>query len=406
MFTVWLLMDFQTSILLVISLLVRIGFFLYGIYQDNHFTVKYTDIDYFVFHDAAGYVFQGLSPYRRDTYRYTPMLSWLLLPNHHFEWVHFGKMLFVIFDLLTGVMILRILSRLGCEKRKRLIAGALWLLNPIVITISTRGNAESVLCFLVMLSLYYLQNEQYFKAGLVYGLSIHFKIYPIIYCLPFSIYIYKSKSRWLKKLIAFGVTTLMTLLVVTYAMYKLYGAEFLEHAYYYHLYRIDHRHNFSMWNVLLYFNSADIASTLPFDLAKFAFLPQMTVTLGLSYLLFQKASFQDLLNVLFLQTFAFVMYNKVCTSQYFIWYLIFLPFYLANTMIGTKRGIYMLLVWITTQAFWLYQGYRLEFVGLNVFYPGVFYASIGFFLGNLWLLGSFIDDTKRKQYVPVQKKKL
>lgn len=383
--------------LIVLSFLVRVGFFLFGIYQDAHFKVRYTDIDYFVFHDAAKYVYEGKSPYARDTYRYTPLLSWLLVPNHYFGWFHLGKIIFVIFDLITGFLIMKLLNQ-SISKKRALVLESIWLLNPMVITISTRGNAESVLCCLIMLALYYLQKGRYIMAGLLYGLSIHFKIYPIIYCIPMAIFIYHRTRKegprgQLTALLKIGVSTLVALLGCGWAMYKMYGYEFLDQAYLYHLYRTDHRHNFSIWNMLLYLDSANKGNGGS-NLSKYAFVPQLLLVLMTGCLQWWNPTFDNLLSVLFVQTFAFVAYNKVCTSQYFVWYLIFLPFYLSRSHISWKRGILMVTLWAVTQGIWLSQGYYLEFEGKNVFYPGIFVASAMFFLTNVWLLGGFITDLK------------
>lgn len=398
----------NTKLLIIGSLLVRVAFFLYGLYQDANYKVKYTDIDYLVFHDAAGYVYNSWtrgeigSPYQRDTYRYTPLLSWLLVPNHYFEWFHLGKLVFVAFDLLTGLIILDLVKQ--CVKRRDsslpLWLSGLWLLNPMVITISTRGNAESVVSFLIMLSLLLLQKERLMLSALAYGLSIHFKIYPIVYCLPVAIFLYQ-RHRCLSQVLAYGFWTLLALVVSSGLMYHIYGSEFLEHAYWYHLYRTDHRHNFSLWNLLLYYDSARSAVSW---LSKLAFLPQMVTTLALSLLQWYQPTLENLLNVLFVQTFAFVTYNKVCTSQYFVWYLIFLPFYIANTNISWQKGVCMATVWVGTQGYWLFQGYLLEFEGRNVFFPGLLVASALFFIGNIWLLGQFIEDIHSRRSVSYNKK--
>ncbi|CCH59585.1 hypothetical protein TBLA_0B07690 [Henningerozyma blattae CBS 6284] len=404
--------NLSNSNLLIVSFLVRAIFFLYGILQDAMCQVKYTDVDYLVFNDAASYTYQGLSPYLRDTYRYTPLLSYLLIPNHYFTWFHLGKIIFIIFDLLTGIIINKFLQKsIKSNKKKCFLLGSLWLLNPIVITISTRGNAESVLCFLIMSSLYFLQEDNLVLAGLLYGASIHFKIYPIIYCLPISIYLF-NKPKWILKLFILGTSTLISLIGLTYYMYTIYGYEYLDQAWLYHLYRTDHRHNFSLWNVLLYFNSSFQSNPMHYGLAsllpKFAFLPQMIIVLALSYLEWLTPTFNNLLNTLFVQTFAFVTYNKVCTSQYFVWYLIFLPLFLQDTTISAKNGIVALGIWISTQAIWLSQGYYLEFLGRNIFYPDLFYAAALFFIGNVALLGMFIKDIKLrgiKERALVQQKK-
>ena len=70
----------------------------------------------------------------RHTYRYTPLLAWLLLPTTVFA--PFGKLLFIFFDILTGALILNVNGK---------NAAALYLFNPLTIGIALRGNAESVM---------------------------------------------------------------------------------------------------------------------------------------------------------------------------------------------------------------------------------------------------------------------
>lgn len=152
----------------------------YGHWQDTHLVVKYTDIDYVVFSDASRYLTQGLSPYTRATYRYTPLLAWMLTPNIYLH-ESFGKWVFTGADLLIGVLIQRILRLRGMSESRAVKFNAIWLLNPIVANISTRGNAESVIGAMVLGSFYLIMKKRTGWGAFLYGLSVHFKTYPIIY---------------------------------------------------------------------------------------------------------------------------------------------------------------------------------------------------------------------------------
>lgn len=168
--------------------LLRLVFLIYGLWQDANSPVKYTDIDYLVFTDAARFVSQGQSPYERETYRYTPVLAWLLLPtalatgNPLLDAVFFssGKVLFAAADLVAGWLLERILTRSMDAATARKFA-AIWLLNPMVATISTRGSSEGLLGVLVMALLSAVLAKRTALAGLLLGFGVHFKIYPFIY---------------------------------------------------------------------------------------------------------------------------------------------------------------------------------------------------------------------------------
>jgi phosphatidylinositol glycan class M len=81
-----------------------------------------------------------------------------------------------------------------------------------------------------------------------------------------------------------------------------------------------------------------------------------------------------------------------------MWYIVLLPFLLpySSFMHNWKFGVVALGLWVVGQAAWLSQGYELEFLGKSVFFPGLWTASLGFFMINCWLLGVFIEDVVKR----------
>ena len=90
-------------LLLFFAFAIRFTLIQYGTIQDQKLNVRYTDIDYDVYNDASRYIVNGESPYRRATYRYTPLLAQLLIPDITFNEL-FGKYLFSFFDLIIGIL--------------------------------------------------------------------------------------------------------------------------------------------------------------------------------------------------------------------------------------------------------------------------------------------------------------
>lgn len=90
-----------------------------------------------------------------------------------------------------------------------------------------------------------------------------------------------------------------------------YGKPFIEHSYTYHLARIDHRHNFSPYNTMLHLSSLQGGHD-GFRIESLAFIPQILLAVVLIPLMLARV---DLASTMLAQTFAFVTFNKVCTSQ-------------------------------------------------------------------------------------------
>lgn len=459
----------------LLAIFVRAILLVYGEWQDRFLEVKYTDVDYWVFSDAAKALLTGASPYSRSTYRYTPLLAALLIPNQLYE--GWGKVLFAGTDLVAGYLLYCFLLRMTSAVRAAKLTALLWLLNPMIFTISTRGNCESLMSCLVLGALYLVTARRLMAGGLLYGLAIHFKLYPVIYGVAILSYLGAGRSiravdtspPMSPKLLAnvtptpspeaspernsggspdglkqrrkrkpttgigfdamdtnsnipvtpiktvspalinsalatpgkintvrlstpqarlcsislFGVASAVGFLIPTLVSYWFYGHEYVREALFYHLGRRDHRHNFSPYFYLFY---TDAAVALPPFAELFSFLPQSLFFL-LAGLKFGR---RDLPFACFIITFVFVTFNKVITSQYFVWYLALFPMaYVSMHNISRWRWMAIAGLWFGAQGLWLNLAYKLEFLGINTFVP-LWTSSILFMLVNTWIAGQFI----------------
>ena len=74
--------------------------------------------------------------------------------------------------------------------------------------------------------------------------------------------------------------------------------------------------------------------------------------------------------------------------------MVLLPLYLPGSSFLKNKalGVSALALWVASQGLWLQQGFELEFLGRSTFLPGLWTASLGFFLINCWILGGIIGD--------------
>ncbi|CDI82869.1 GPI mannosyltransferase 1, putative [Eimeria acervulina] len=224
------------------ALLLRLLLLGYGEWQDSHLAVKFTDIDYKVYTDAAGHILKGGSPYERHTYRYSPLVAYMCLPNL-LGCPFFGKLLFCCVDMAVALLIEQGLWRIYLQRQKQqqqrqqqqigksfywrqsertggptdgcntsaaplssistkgntcsndeyplhtfLLPCCCWLFHPVVATVSARGNADSVPCLLVLLTLAAVRAQRLLLSAVLYGLAVHLKVYPVIYGVPILLY--------------------------------------------------------------------------------------------------------------------------------------------------------------------------------------------------------------------------
>ena len=249
--------------------------------------------------------------------------------------------------------------------------------------------------------------KQVVASALVYGFAVHFKIYPIVYVPAILMFLDQTSFRGLPRSswkfpisfianhdrIIFGAVSGGLFLFLIGLFYYIYGYEFLYETYLYHFVRKDNRHNFSMYFYDLYLsydddidggtNGTEVGGSLNTGLL--AFLPQIIlwVSIGIKY-------GRDLPFAIFLATYVFVAWCKVCTAQYFLWYSCLLPIVLPTTNINFKwKGFQLICFWFCGEVHWLLWAKGLELDGKSVFLQ-LWIASVLFFAINVWIIGEIL----------------
>ena len=294
-----------------------------------------------------------------------------MIPNHVFFY-SFGKLIFSLCDVLCGITMYQIFKSMGIETKTNLRYTSLWIFNPYVIYLSTRGSADSLECLLVFLTLLLILKDRIAFSALVFGASVHFKIYPIIYSLALFCYCF-SKS-W-KKALRFTLISATVFLSLEILFTAVYGVTFLNETLFHHAQRVDIKHNYSIFFYPFY-----LLYSMNRNPGVWVWVPHLILFPLISIKLHH-----DLPLAVFMLTFLFVAFNKVITAQYFNWWMGPLILIAPQSSLSAFQWLRVLILFLAPQSLWNYVAYQLEFNGKNYFVE-VWISCLIIFISNVILL--------------------
>jgi GPI mannosyltransferase 1 subunit M len=361
-----------------------------------------------------------------------------------------GRYLFCVADAICGWIILLLRRRQRRQgqystaaavtttptritNRNTLEDAIWWLYNPLAINICTRGSAESLMVLLpvlltVWITLSSTQQQQQqpsassslswltmigaaVAAGVCHGVAVHAKLYPVIYTVSLATNFCRFPADravanmrphqiillWIRRLLTpapliFGLASIAVFGALTYAAVEGYGDIAVQEGLLYHFSRVDHRHNYAMHWFWIYLARARGSANMGL-VGRILLLPQLVL---LAYTSLGLAP-HNLTLALFVQTFIFVVYNKVITAQYFTWYLCLLPL-CSDQLQFTWRVQVALGILTVSIVFWLSSAYCLEMQGWSV-HRLVWFASVVFFIANVNLLGALLDSAQQQKKI-------
>lgn len=294
-----------------------------------------------------------------------------MIPNHVLFY-SFGKCIFSLCDVLCGILVFQIFKNQGIETRKNLRLTSLWVFNPYVIYLSTRGSADSLECLFVFLTVFLILKGKIAFSAIVFGISVHFKLYPIVYSL--ALFCYSLSKSW-RKALRFTLISASVYLSLQFLFTEIYGITFLNETLFHHAQRVDIKHNYS-----IYFYPFYLLSSMHRKPGLWVWIPHL-----LLFPLISVKFYQDLPLAIFVLTFLFVTFNKVITAQYFNWWIGPLILIVPQSSLTKLQWAMILILFLGPQSLWNYVAYQLEFNGKNTFRE-VWFLCIVIFISNVILL--------------------
>lgn len=136
----------------------------------------------------------------------------------------YGRIITWIFVVLAAFILIKIIKP-QTEKELNLV-NLLYFANPLLIMVNYIGKFDQITMFIMLLGMYLFLNNHYLFSGLILGIGVMTKLFPLFVIAAGGVYLLRNKQIW--NLIKFSFTSIISILSIFMYFYSKHGEEFTE----------------------------------------------------------------------------------------------------------------------------------------------------------------------------------